>query len=76
MDPDRPVLVDKYLDRADELDVDALAGEGGGARRKGMGRELARGRQQAGRRKGCNHGCTGPFRDWGHWLTHLYVHHL
>lgn len=26
VDPDRPVLVDKYLDRADELDVDALAG--------------------------------------------------
>lgn len=24
VDPDRPVLVDKYLDRADELDVDAL----------------------------------------------------
>jgi len=29
VDPERPVLVDKYLDRADELDVDALAGEGG-----------------------------------------------
>ena len=28
--PERPVLVDKYLDRADELDVDALAGAGGG----------------------------------------------
>lgn len=28
VDPERPVLVDKYLDRADELDVDALAGEG------------------------------------------------
>lgn len=26
VDPERPVLVDKYLDRADELDVDALAG--------------------------------------------------
>jgi carbamoyl-phosphate synthase large subunit len=25
VDPERPVLVDKYLDRADELDVDALA---------------------------------------------------
>lgn len=24
VDPERPVLVDKYLDRADELDVDAL----------------------------------------------------
>lgn len=27
VDPERPVLVDKYLDRADELDVDALSGE-------------------------------------------------
>jgi carbamoyl-phosphate synthase large subunit len=34
VDPERPVLVDKYLDRADELDVDALAGgcEGRGPR--------------------------------------------
>ena len=31
VDPERPVLVDKYLDRADELDVDALAGGWGGA---------------------------------------------
>ncbi len=29
MDPDRPVLVDKYLDRADELDVDALCDKDG-----------------------------------------------
>ena len=29
MDPDRPVLVDKYLDRADELDVDALCDKHG-----------------------------------------------
>lgn len=29
VDPDRPVLVDKYLDRADELDVDALADKDG-----------------------------------------------
>ena len=29
MDPDKPVLVDKYLDRADELDVDALADKDG-----------------------------------------------
>lgn len=29
VDPDRPVLVDKYLDRADELDVDALCDKEG-----------------------------------------------
>lgn len=29
VDPDRPVLVDKYMDRADELDVDALADQEG-----------------------------------------------
>jgi hypothetical protein len=29
VDPDRPVLVDKYLDRADELDVDALCDKDG-----------------------------------------------
>ncbi len=29
VDPDKPVLVDKYLDRADELDVDALADKDG-----------------------------------------------
>ena len=29
VDPDRPVLVDKYMDRADELDVDALADKEG-----------------------------------------------
>ena len=29
VDPDRPVLVDKYLDRADELDVDALCDKSG-----------------------------------------------
>ncbi len=29
MDPEHPVLVDKYLDRADELDVDALADKDG-----------------------------------------------
>lgn len=29
VDPDRPVLVDKYLDRADELDVDALSDKDG-----------------------------------------------
>ncbi len=29
MDPERPVLVDKYLDRADELDVDALCDKDG-----------------------------------------------
>ncbi|KAK9816811.1 hypothetical protein WJX72_005323 [[Myrmecia] bisecta] len=29
VDPDRPVLVDKYLDRADEIDVDALADKDG-----------------------------------------------
>lgn len=29
VDPERPVLVDKYLDRADELDVDALADKDG-----------------------------------------------
>ena len=29
VDPERPVLVDKYLDRADELDVDALCDKDG-----------------------------------------------
>lgn len=29
VDPDRPVLVDKYLDRADEIDVDALCDKEG-----------------------------------------------
>ena len=29
VDPERPVLVDRYLDRADELDVDALADKDG-----------------------------------------------
>ena len=29
VDPDRPVLVDKYMDRADELDVDALCDQEG-----------------------------------------------
>ena len=29
VDPERPVLVDKYMDRADELDVDALADKDG-----------------------------------------------
>lgn len=29
VDPDHPVLVDKYLDRADELDVDALCDKDG-----------------------------------------------
>ena len=29
VDPERPVLVDKYLDRADELDVDALSDKDG-----------------------------------------------
>jgi hypothetical protein len=29
VDPDKPVLVDKYLDRAVELDVDALCDEQG-----------------------------------------------
>lgn len=29
LDPDRPVLIDKYLDRADELDVDALCDKDG-----------------------------------------------
>lgn len=29
MDSERPVLVDKYLDRADELDVDALCDKDG-----------------------------------------------
>lgn len=29
VDPDRPVLVDKYLDRAIEMDVDALCDEEG-----------------------------------------------
>ena len=29
VDPDRPVLVDKYMDRADELDVDALCDKDG-----------------------------------------------
>ncbi len=29
LDSERPVLVDKYLDRADELDVDALCDKDG-----------------------------------------------
>lgn len=29
VDSERPVLVDKYLDRADELDVDALCDKDG-----------------------------------------------
>lgn len=29
VDPDRPVLVDKYLDRAIEMDVDALCDKEG-----------------------------------------------
>jgi carbamoyl-phosphate synthase large subunit len=29
VDPDKPVLVDKYLDRAVELDVDALCDQEG-----------------------------------------------
>ena len=29
VDPERPVLVDKYMDRADELDVDALCDKEG-----------------------------------------------
>ena len=29
VDPERPVLVDKYMDRADELDVDALCDKDG-----------------------------------------------
>jgi hypothetical protein len=33
VDPERPVLVDKYLDRATELDVDALVDKEGGWRR-------------------------------------------
>ena len=51
VDPDRPVLVDKYLDRADELDVDALCDKDGNVVICGIMQHI----EQAGVHSGAQH---------------------
>ena len=48
VDPDRPVLVDKYLDRADELDVDALCDKDGNVTICGIMQHIEQVRAQSG----------------------------
>ena len=65
VDPDRPVLVDKYLDRADELDVDALCDKDGNVVIAGIMQHI----EQAGVHSGgaallaeAHHPCVLPVR--------------
>lgn len=70
VDPDRPVLVDKYLDRADELDVDALADKDGNVVICGIMQHI----EQAGVHSGdsacsippqtISEDCLAVIRDW------------
>ena len=55
VDPERPVLVDKYLDRADELDVDALGDKDGNCTICGIMQHI----EQAGVHSGAC--CRAPF---------------
>ena len=56
VDPDRPVLVDKYLDRADELDVDALCDKEGNVTICGIMQHI----EQAGVHSGVLHLLQAP----------------
>lgn len=70
VDPDRPVLIDKYLDRADELDVDALADKDGNVVICGIMQHI----EQAGVHSGdsacsippqtISEDCLAVIRDW------------
>ena len=70
VDPDRPVLVDKYLDRADELDVDALSDKDGNVVVCGIMQHI----EQAGVHSGdsacsippqtISESCLETIRDW------------
>ncbi|KAK9826032.1 hypothetical protein WJX74_006982 [Apatococcus lobatus] len=70
VDPERPVLVDKYLDRADELDVDALGDKDGNCTICGIMQHI----EQAGVHSGdsaCSippqtipESCLETMRDW------------
>jgi carbamoyl-phosphate synthase large subunit len=70
VDPERPVLVDKYLDRADELDVDALADKEGNVVVCGIMQHI----EQAGVHSGdsacsippqtISESCLATIRDW------------
>jgi carbamoyl-phosphate synthase large subunit len=70
VDPDRPVLVDKYLDRADELDVDALSDKDGNVVICGIMQHI----EQAGVHSGdsacsippqtISESCLETIRDW------------
>ncbi|GAB4823138.1 hypothetical protein N2152v2_010184 [Parachlorella kessleri] len=70
VDPDHPVLVDKYLDRADELDVDALADKDGNVVICGIMQHI----EQAGVHSGdsacsippqtINEDCLAVIREW------------
>ncbi len=57
VDPERPVLVDKYLDRADELDVDALCDKDGNVVICGIMQHI----EQAGVHSGAPHLQPVPF---------------
>ena len=70
VDPERPVLVDKYLDRADELDVDALSDKDGNVVICGIMQHI----EQAGVHSGdsacsippqtISEECLNTIRDW------------
>lgn len=61
VDPDRPVLVDKYMDRADELDVDALADKDGNVTICGIMQHI----EQAGVHSGTPYTCMSTSSNFG-----------
>ena len=68
VDPERPVLVDKYLDRADELDVDALGDKDGNCTICGIMQHI----EQAGVHSG---DCLHPRHAWPCLAFSPPVHH-
>ena len=57
VDPDRPVLVDKYMDRADELDVDALCDKDGNVTICGIMQHIEQAGVHSGRARGFSRLC-------------------
>ena len=71
VDPDRPVLVDKYLDRADELDVDALCDKDGNVVICGIMQHIEQAGVHSGERPPCAPVCAVR-QEWQ--ICHLRRH--
>ena len=69
VDPDRPVLVDKYLDRADELDVDALCDKDGNVVIAGIMQHIEQAGVHSGDQTSLHAGCVPVLQTAAPWQT-------